>query len=126
MSDTKEPKKPVLIRLPLPVLNWLFSEALRLTEHQRTQVSVPALIVMKITDAQGDEPQLGAIVEQGEIMTEKKSVLVRLPMSAYEGLFSESVEIAKARRVRTSVPSLVVEKLTRMYFQEVEHNGTTA
>lgn len=115
MNEAKEQKHPVLIRLPLQIVDWLFSESIQMTERQRVQISVPALIVMLLLeqgDAAGEDyPQRAALPG------EKKSVLVRVPVSLHESLFSESVEVAKLRRVRTSVPSLVVEKLTRLYLQ---------
>ncbi|MGY8527605.1 hypothetical protein [Paracidovorax citrulli] len=124
MNEAKERKHPVLIRLPLPILDWLFSEALAMTESQRVQISVPALIVMKlaIEDSAGADEFDGLPLE-GTSLAEKKSVLVRIPMSVYDSLFSESVEVAKARRVRTSVPALVVEKLTRMYSRATKAIG---
>ncbi|CAG2138384.1 hypothetical protein LMG19282_01488 [Cupriavidus campinensis] len=115
MNEAKEQKHPVLIRLPLPIVDWLFSESIQMTEKQRVQISVPALIVTLLLD-QGDVAGED-FSERAALPGEKKSVLVRVPVSLHESLFSESVEVAKQRRVRTSVPSLVVEKLTRLYLQ---------
>jgi rRNA-processing protein FCF1 len=117
MTDAKEQKQPVLIRLPLPIQDWLFSEAVEVAKNQRVRISVPSLIVAKLIElsesgVSGVED--GPVPESG---VEKKSVLVRLPVSVYDRLFSESVELAGTRRVRMSVPSLVVEKLSRLHRQ---------
>lgn len=117
MTDAKEQKQPVLIRLPLPIQDWLFSEAVEVAKVQRVRISVPSVIVAKLMEP-CDESQ----IEQDEDPVpdsgaEKKSVLVRLPMSLFERLFSESVALAESRRVRMSVPSLVVEKLSRLHRQ---------
>ncbi|APA90213.1 hypothetical protein BJG93_34415 (plasmid) [Paraburkholderia sprentiae WSM5005] len=117
MTDAKEQKQPVLIRLPLPIQDWLFSEAVEVAKVQRVRISVPSVIVAKLMEPCGED-QIGQDEEPvPDSGAEKKSVLVRLPMSLYERLFSDSVALAESRRVRMSVPSLVVEKLSRLHRQ---------
>ncbi|NLP65506.1 hypothetical protein [Paraburkholderia sacchari] len=117
MTDAKEQKQPVLIRLPLPIQDWLFSQAVEVASEQRKRMSVPSLIVAMLSDE--TDTDITAIDDASPVegSVEKKSVLVRLPMSVYDRLFSESVELARSRRVRISVPSLVVEKLSRLHRQ---------
>jgi len=130
MTDAKEPKHQVLIRLPLPIQDWLFSEAVEMAKVQRVSISVPSLIVAKLTEL--CDAGVSTLAAQSESWTrplesgiDKKSVLVRLPISVYDKLFSESVEVARVRRVRMSVPSLVVEKLSRLH-QQAQENQSAA
>jgi rRNA-processing protein FCF1 len=127
MTDAKEQKQPVLIRLPLPIQDWLFSEAVEVAKVQRVRISVPSLIVSKLTELcdrqQAPENDSMALPESG---VEKKSVLVRLPLSVYDRLFSESVDLARVRRVRMTVPSLVVEKLSRLHRQAQEKQSAAS
>jgi hypothetical protein len=130
MTDAKEPKHQVLIRLPLPIQDWLFSEAVEMAKVQRVSISVPSLIVAKLTEL--CDAGVSTLAAQPESWTrplesgiDKKSVLVRLPISVYDQLFSESVDVARVRRVRMSVPSLVVEKLSRLH-QQAQENQSAA
>ena len=117
MTDAKEQKQPVLIRLPLPIQDWLFSQAVEMASEQRRRMSVPSLIVAMLSDDTDNDSTTVDDMPPAEGGVEKKSVLVRLPMSVYDRLFSESVDLARSRRVRISVPSLVVEKLSRLHRQ---------
>ncbi|TCK31790.1 hypothetical protein B0G84_8844 [Paraburkholderia sp. BL8N3] len=115
MTVAKEQKENVLIRIPLPVHDWLFSEAVELAKVQRG-ISVQRVIVASLESCEASQ------IEQDEAPVsnagaKKKQVLVRLPSSLYERLYSESLALADVRRVRVTVPSLVVEKLSRLHRQ---------
>ncbi len=117
MTDAKEQKQPVLIRLPLPVQDWLFSETVDVAKVQRIRISVPSVIVAKLMEPCDGPVEQNDDTASAESGAEKKSVLVRLPLSLYKSLFSESVELAESRRARMIVPSLVVEKLSHLHRQ---------
>ncbi|MDR5777005.1 MULTISPECIES: hypothetical protein [unclassified Caballeronia] len=117
MTNVKEQKQQVFIRLPLPVKDWLFSEALAASDSQRKTKTVPSVVIDKLVEA-SDE----AMCEHGEELdsaakAEKDSLCIRIPVSLYDRLFSESMNLSKLRRVSLTVPSLVVEKLRRLHLQ---------
>ncbi|MGP8437790.1 hypothetical protein ACT2FY_38865 [Paraburkholderia fungorum] len=122
MTDAKEQKKPVLIRVPLPVEDWLFSEAVKVAEQLGGSVpsvpSVPSIIVAKLSESEGESLDDYAAVSKSKV--EKSNVLVRLPMPLYDSLWSKALRLSDARRKRVTVPSLVVEKLNRLHRQAQE------
>ena len=93
MSDTKEEKKQVLIRVRPPVFDRLFSDAVEETRSRRERVSVPSLVV----------DRLETIDEMGA-----------LPPAVLDA-FAQNVAHAVAEgREAVSVPLQLAERLARL------------
>lgn len=95
MSDTKDEKKQVLIRVRQPVFDQLFSDAVEETRARRERVSVPSLVV----------DRLEAIDEMGALPAAVLATFAQeVARAAAEGRDSVNVPLTLALRLARLLP----------------------
>jgi hypothetical protein len=94
MSDTKDEKKQVLIRVRQPVFDQLFSDAVEETRARRERVSVPSLVV----------DRLEAIDEMGALPAILATFAQEVERAVAEGRDSVNVPLTLALRLARLLP----------------------